>query len=59
MRLPLRSTSTVPSSRRMISKGVCLLTPGEACPLVPDGVAVVARSPAIAGVGGGGPPSSG
>ena len=53
---PLRSTSVVPSSRRIISRGVCLPNPDEACPLDPEGVAVVERSSAVARVGGGGPP---
>ena len=41
MKLPLFSTSTVPSSKRRISGGGCSLGLVEACPLAPEDVASV------------------
>ena len=60
MKLPLFSTSTVPSSKRRISGGGCSLGPVEACPLASEDVASVelASIEEEMEVCGGGPPGN-
>ena len=58
MKLPLRSTSVVPSSRRMISRGTCPSDPGKFRPLLPEKTVVTDGTPAVDEAGGGGPPAS-
>ena len=60
MKLPLFSTSTVPSSKRRISGGGCSLGLVEACPLTSEDVVSVelASIEEEIEVGGGGPPGN-
>ena len=60
MKLPLFSTSTVPSSKRRISGCSCSLGLVEACPLASEDVAsvVLVSIEEEMEVGGGGPPGN-